>query len=78
MQGTEITTMVWFSLQVKCIVNPPSIQQLNGLPFHECRRNGSKFADNGAVPETDLWTDGINLMERGKDIIANNLINSLN
>ena len=59
-------------------VNPVPVQQLNGLLFDECRRNGFKFVDNGAVSEIDLWTDGIHLIESGKRIIVNNLINSLN
>ena len=59
-------------------VNPESIQQLNGLLFDEYSRNGFKFVDNGAVSETDLWTDGIHMIESGKRIIANILINSLN
>ena len=58
-------------------VNPASIQQLNGLRFDECTRNRFKFADNGAISETDLWIDGIHMIESGKRIIANNLINSL-
>ena len=57
-------------------VNPASIQQWNGLLFDECRRNCFKFVDNGSVSETDLWTDRIHLIESGKGIIANNLINS--
>ena len=59
-------------------VNPTSIQQLNSLLFDECRRNGFKFVDNGAVSENDLWADGIHMIESGKRTIANNLINSLN
>ena len=59
-------------------VNPVSIQQLNGLLFDECRRNGFKFVDNGAVSGIDLRTDSIHLIESSKCIIANNLINSLN
>ena len=42
-------------------VNPVSIQQLNGLLFDECRRNGFKFVDNGAVSGIDLRTDSIHL-----------------
>ena len=59
-------------------VNPASIQQLNGLLFEECRRNGFKFVDNKEVSEIDLWTDDIHIIESGKRIIVNNLINSLN
>ena len=58
-------------------VNPSLLQQLNGLLFDECRRNGFKFVDNGAVSEIDLWTDGIHMIESGKRIIENNLINIL-
>ena len=53
-------------------VNPASIQQLNGLRFDECRRNGFKFIDNGAVSETDLiWeslTDKLVLRQVRKGI----------
>ena len=59
-------------------VNPASIQQLNGLLFDECRRNGFKFVGNGAVSEIDLWIDGTHIIESGKRIIALNLIISLN
>ena len=59
-------------------VNLSLIQQLNGLRFDECRRNGFKFVDDGTVSEINLWTDGIHMIESGKRIIANNLINSLN
>ena len=68
--------MIFISSSSK--VNPASIQQLNGLLFNECRKNGFKFVDNGAVSEIDLWTDGIHMIESGKRIIANNLINSVN
>ena len=36
------------------------------------------FIDNGAVSEKDLWKDGIHLIESGRVIVANNLINYLN
>ena len=66
------------SIKYSSKVNPASIQQLNGLLFNEWRRNGLKFVANGIVSEIDLWTDGIHMIESGKRIIANNLINSLN
>ena len=59
-------------------VKPTSIQQLNGLVLDKCRRNGFKFADNRADSEINLWRDGIHVIEKGKRIVANNLINSLN
>ena len=55
-------------------VNPVSMQQLNGLLFDECRRNGFKFVDNGAASEIDLWADDIHMTESGKRIIGNNLL----
>ena len=35
------------------------------------------FIDNGAVSEKDLWKDEIHLIESGRVIVANNLINYL-
>ena len=66
------------SIAYRSKVNSASIQQLNGLLFDECKINGFKLVDNGAVSEIDLWTDGVHMIESGKRIIANNLINSLN
>ena len=43
-----------------------------------CCNNGFFFINNGRVSESDFWTDGIHLLERGQRIIANNLINNLN
>ena len=65
------------SIDFSSKVYPASIQQLNGLLFDECSRNGFKFVDNGAVSEIDLCTGGIHMIESDKRIIANNLINSL-
>ena len=42
----------------------------------ECMKYGC-FIDNGAVSEKDLWKDGIHLIESGRVIVANNLINYL-
>ena len=54
------------------------MQQLNGLLFDEYRKNGFIFVDKGAVSEIDLSADGIHMIESGKHITANNLINTLN
>ena len=77
-RNNNISTIFISSIAYSSKVNPASIQQLNGLLFDECRRNGFKFVDNWAVSENDLWTDGIHMIESGKRIIANNLINSSN
>ena len=42
------------------------------------QESGFKFVDNGTVSEIDLWTDGVHMLESGKRIIVNNLINNLN
>ena len=53
-------------------------QNLNKSLYEECRKYGFCFIDNGAVSEKDLWKDGIHLIESGRVIVANNLINYLN
>ena len=77
-RNNNIVMVFISSIAYSSQVNPSLLQQLNGLLFDECRRNGFKFVDNGAVSESDLWTDGIQMIESGKRFIANNLINSLN
>ena len=42
------------SIDYSSKVNPAWRQKLNGFLFDECRRNGFKFVDNGAVLEIDL------------------------
>ena len=58
-------------------VNSASVQLFNGLLFDECRRPGFKLVDNGEVSDNDLWTDDKQMIQNGKRIIANDLINSL-
>ena len=52
-----------------------TIQNLNKSLYEECRKYGFCFIDNGAVSEKDLWKDGILLIESGRAIVANNLMN---
>ena len=54
-----------------------TIQNLNKTKYEECMKYGFCFIDNGAVWEKDLWKDGIHLIESGRIIAANNLINYL-
>ena len=55
------------------------IQKLNGLLLNDCTKHGFHLIGKGAVPKKEnLWTDGVHLIESGKVIIANNLINSVN
>ena len=77
-KNNNISMIFISSIAYSSKVNPASMQQLNGFLSDECKRNGSKFIDNGAVSEIDLWTDGIHMIESGKRIITNNLVISLN
>ena len=52
-----------------------TIQNLNKSLYEECLKYGFCFIDNGAVSGKDLWKDGIHLIEGGKFIVANYLIN---
>ena len=57
------------------------IQKLNYLLLHESTKYGFHLVDNtnnGAVSKKNLWSDGVHLVESGKVIIANNLINDIN
>ena len=51
-----------------------TIQNLNKGLYKECMKYGFCFIDNGAVSETDLWKDGIHLIDIARVIVANNLI----
>ena len=51
-----------------------TIQNLNKSLYKECMKYGFCFIDNGAVSETDLWKDGIHLIDIARVIVANNLI----
>ena len=39
-----------------------------------CRKNGIVFIDNGNISNIDLYQDGLHLLERGKCLLANNVI----
>ena len=52
------------------------MQQLNGVLYKACKDYGYNFVDIGAVPKSDLWTDGINLLKSGITAIAMNLKSS--
>ena len=68
---------------ISSIVHSPKIshtkiQKLNGLLLNECAKYGFHLVDNGAVSKDNLWRDGVHLVENGKVIIANNLLNCIN
>ena len=75
-RGNNISKVFISSRAYSSKINTVLMQRLSRALYDECRRNGSKFVDNGAV--TDLWVDGIYLQESSKRIIANNLTNRFN
>ena len=75
-RGNNISKVFISSRAYSSKINTVLMQRLNRALYDECRRNGYKFVDNGAV--TDLWVDGIYLQESSKRIIANNLTNRFN
>ena len=54
------------------------IQKLNKKLYQERMKYSFCFIENGAISEKDLWKDGIHLIESGRVVVANSLINHLN
>ena len=54
------------------------IQRLNRLFLNECTNYAFHLVDKGAVYKMNLQKDGVHLVESGKVIIANILINCIN
>ena len=54
------------------------IPKLNELLLNECTKYDFHLVDNGAVSKVNLWKDGVHLVESGKVVIANNLLNCIN
>ena len=42
------------------------------------KKNGIVLVDNGNISNMDLYQDGLNLLERGKCLLAKNFIFALN
>ena len=59
-------------------VNYELLWKVNNFLYKECVKNGFHFIDNSAVTERDFWKDGVNMVESGKCLVANNLICPLN
>ena len=74
----NIATIFISSIIYSTKVSHTIIQKLNELLLNEFTKYGFHLADNGAVSEENLWKDGIHLVESGKVIIANNLLNCIN
>ena len=54
------------------------IKKVNFLLNLLCKENGFTYIDNSNIGESDLWEDGLHLLESGKVKLANNYIYSLN
>ena len=50
---------------------------LNKRLHEECVKNGFIYIDNKEVTRYDLWKDGVHMIESGKNIVANNIIDSI-
>ena len=67
-----------FQVLFTALVSHTIIQKLNELLLNECTKYDFHLVDNGAVSKENLWKDGFRLVESGKVIIANNLLNCIN
>ena len=74
----NIATIFISSIIYSTKVSHTIIQKLNELLLNEFTKYGFHLADNGAVSKENLWKDGVHLVESGKVIIANNLLNCIN
>ena len=77
-RSNNIVTIFISSTVYYTKVSHTIIQKLNEPLLHECKRYGFHLADNGAVFKEKLWKDGVHLIESGKVIIVNNLLNCIN
>ena len=74
----NIATIFISSIVYSTKVSHTIIQKLNELLLNECTKYDFHLVDNGAFSKENLWKDGFHLVESGKVIIANNLLNCIN
>ena len=74
----NIGTVFICSIVYSTKVNYELLCKLNNLLHEKCVKNGFYFSDNSALTERDLWKDGVNMVESGKCLVANNSICHLN
>ena len=55
-----------------------AIKNVNEKIVDMCKKNGIVLIDNGNISNMDLYQDGLHLLERGKCLLAKNLIFVLN
>ena len=50
------------------------IKKVNEKNIGMCKKNGIVFIDSGNISNMDLYQDDLHLLERGKCLLANNLL----
>ena len=53
------------------------LRNLNHFLYQGCEQHGFTFIDNAAIKHNNLWNDGVHLLESGKIIITDNLIQNI-
>ena len=74
----NIATIFISTIVYSTNISHTKVQELNGLLLNECTKYGFYLVDNGAVSKDNLRRDDVHLVESGKVIIANNLLNCVN
>ena len=74
----NVATIFISSIVYSTNISHTIIQRLNGLFLNECTNYAFHLVDKGAVYKMNLQKDGVHLVESGKVIIANILINCIN
>ena len=74
----NVATIFISSIVYSTNISHTIIQRLNGLFLNECTNYAFHLVNNGAVYKMNLQKDGVHLVESGKVIIANILINCAN
>ena len=54
------------------------VHEINDLVRDFCTKENFHFICNASIREQHLWEDGLHLLDIGKNVLANNIINSLN
>ena len=72
--ATIFISSIVYSIKVSHTI----IQKLNQLLLSQCTKYYFHLVDNGAVSKENLWKDGVQLVESGEVIIANDLLKCVN
>jgi len=53
------------------------VKEVNKLLFEKCKGEGMCFINNDKIDLSNLWKDGLHLVESGKDILSSNFLDFL-